>query len=196
MLSTSNRTSFNLDVINTSSVGRNQDDITEILNILNQRNMQSYSIILEGENYELDDGTFTPITFSTGMGSIVDNLFGVPISFKRANIDNVKLSIVGDFTETITIYGDNIDDGIVIDINTDNIFNNNGVKYLNYDHKITGVLINSNNNVNRSVFIDVAGTHISSYVKIRIAVNIVNFGSMVETYNIVTGSELNIQGEE
>ena len=69
---TSSRTAFNVHILDTNTSGSNDADITNINNILNQRNLQSYSIILEGENYELSNGSYTPITFSTGMGSKSD----------------------------------------------------------------------------------------------------------------------------
>lgn len=191
-LTTSNRTSFNLNVLDSNIIGSSDTDIDNIINILNQRNLQSYSIILEGENYELDDGTFTPITFSTGMGSIVDASFGVPISFKRANIENLQFSIYGDINETFTIYGDDINEGIVIDVNSGTVSEIDGVKYLSYDHTISGVLINSNNNVSRSVYIKTAGNHTSSYAKIRVAIKVVNFDTIVDSYNNASGENIQV----
>jgi hypothetical protein len=189
---TSSRTAFNVHILDTNTSGSNDADITNINNILNQRNLQSYSIILEGENYELSNGSYTPITFSTGMGSIVDASFGVPVSYKRANINNIQFSIVGDIDETFTIYGDDINEGIVIDANSNTISFGDGKKHISYDHTISGVMINSNNSVSRSVYIKTEGKHTSSLVRIRIAINIVNFDTIVDTYNNASGENLQL----
>jgi len=189
---TSSRSAFNINILDTNTTGSNDADITNIVNILNQRNLQSYSIILEGENYDLRNGSYTPITFSTGMGSIVDASFGVPISFKRSNINNLQFSIIGDIDETFTIYGDDINEGIIVDVNSNTISDIDGVKYLSYDHTFTGVMINSNNNVSRSIYIKTEGKHTSSLVRIRIAINIVNFDTIVDTYNSASGDNIQI----
>ena len=186
--STSNRTSFNSNFIDTNTVGNNKTDISNIISILNQRNLQAYAILLEGENYEKDDGTFTEITFSTGMGSIVNSTFGVPISFTRANIRSIQVVIDGDISENFLIYGDVESEGISIDVG-------NGIKYVTFDNTIIDnnyVMINSNNSNVRSLFIKTAGQHTSSYVKLRISVFVTNYDTIVTEYNTASGNTLTV----
>jgi hypothetical protein len=54
------------------------------------------------------------------------------------------------------------------------------------------VMINSNNNVSRSIYIKTEGKHTSSLVRIRIAINIVNFDTIVDTYNSASGDNIQI----
>lgn len=176
--STSNRTSFNTNVLDSSIMSLNSSSITNITSILNKRNLQGYTINIEGENYELSDNSWTPITFSIGMGSIIDTSFGIPISYNRANIKNINISIEGDLSENFLVYGDIKSEGISIDINSGDTY-----KTINNDIEENYVMINSNNYLTKSIFIETAGQHILSHVKVRMSIFVSNYDTLVDEYN-------------